>query len=112
MSAPASATAISSWGDLNDTTFCVGGVGPCPPAAAVASTSHGGEDGWRFTYALMAGLAYDLTKNFKLDLGYKYRHIDGGDMFGCDSPQTLRRHGSHGNIDTHEVRVGLRYELW
>ena len=83
----------------------------CTAVTAVDSTSHGGQDGWRFTYALMAGFAYDLSQNFKLDVGYKYRSIDGGDMFDWDSPQTLGD-GEHGNIDTHEVKVGLRYELW
>ena len=102
-----------SWDDLNDTTYCVdGGVNVCaPPGATVGSTSHQGENGWRFTYALMAGVAYDISKNFKLDVGYKYRSIDGGDMFGWDSSDEFGD-GSHGNIDTHEVRLGLRYELW
>ena len=102
-----------SWDDLNDTTYCVdGGVDVCvPPGATVGSTSHAGENGWRFTYALMAGVAYDISKNFKLDVGYKYRSIDGGDMFGWDSADEFGD-GSHGNIDTHEVRLGLRYELW
>jgi opacity protein-like surface antigen len=100
-----------SWHDLNDTTYCVDGGAVCASPDAVGSTSHGGDDGWRFTYALMAGFAYDITKNFKLDLGYKYRSIDGGDMFGWDSGDTFGD-GSHGNIDTHEVRLGLRYELW
>jgi opacity protein-like surface antigen len=103
-----------SWDSLRDSTYCVDGIGACsvPPAPnAVGSTSHSGDDGWRFTYALMAGFAYDITQNFKLDLGYKYRSIDGGDMFGWDSPQTFGD-GSHGSIDSHEVNVGLRYELW
>ena len=102
-----------SWDDLNDTTYCVpGGADLCvPPVGAVGSTSHTGENGWRFTYALMAGVAYDISKNFKLDVGYKYRSIDGGDMFGWDSSDEFGD-GSHGNIDTHEVRLGLRYELW
>ena len=101
-----------SWGNLNDTTYCVDGAVPCAAVTAVDSTCHhGGQDGWRFTYALMAGFAYDLSQNFKLDVGYKFRSIDGGDMFDWDSPQTLGD-GEHGNIDTHEVKVGLRYELW
>jgi opacity protein-like surface antigen len=100
-----------SWDDLNDTTYCVDGGAVCASPDAVGSTSHGGEDGWRFTYALMAGFAYDISKNFKLDVGYKYRNIDGGDMFGWGSADTFGD-GSHGNIETHEVRLGLRYELW
>lgn len=100
-----------SWDNLGDTTYCVeSGVDPCP-VGPVGSTSHGGKDGWAFTYALMAGVAYDISRNFKLDVGYKYRNIDGGDMFNWDSADTFGN-GSHGNIETHEVRVGLRYELW
>ncbi|MEP9386106.1 outer membrane protein [Mesorhizobium sp. KR9-304] len=100
-----------SWHDLNDRTYCVDGLALCASDDAVGSTSHGGEDGWRFTYALMAGVAYDISKNFKLDVGYKYRNIDGGDMFGWDSGDTFGD-GTYGNIETHEVRLGLRYELW
>ncbi len=100
------------WHGLDDTTYCVDGDADCTPTISpIATTGHGGTDGWRFTYALMAGVAYDISKNFKVDVGYKYRSIDGGDMFGWDSPQTLGD-GSHGNIDTHELKVGLRYELW
>ena len=36
----------------------------------------------------MAGLAYDVSQNLKLDLGYRYRHIDGGPMFAFD-PATI-----------------------
>ena len=106
-----------SWDGLNGSTFCVDGTAVCPaPGGIVGTDSHGGEDGWRFTYALMAGFAYDLTNNFKLDVGYKYRNIDGGDMFGWDSVSAglgaTGSQGSHDNIETHEVRLGLRYELW
>ena len=81
-----------SWSDLNDTTYCVRRSRPLRAAdGAVGSTGHAGEDGWRFTYALMAGVAYDLSNNFKLDVGYKYRSIDGGDMFGWDSAEHLWR---------------------
>jgi len=100
-----------SWKDLNDTTYCVDGGALCASDDAVGGSSHGGRDGWAFTYALMAGVAYDISKNFKLDVGYKYRNIDGGDMFGWDSSDEFGD-GSHGNIETHEVKVGLRYELW
>ena len=64
----------------------------------------------------MAGLAYDVTQNMKLDLGYRYRHIDGGSMFGFD-PATIAAgasgtQGEDPGFTSHEVRVGLRYELW
>jgi len=104
-----------SWSGLDDSVFCTDGIGACPATGAIDTTHHGGENGWRFTYALMAGVAYDLSQNFKVDVGYKYRHIDGGDMFkGDDNGGSggVNGPGSHGDIDQHEVRVGLRYEIW
>ena len=102
---------------LNSQSFCVDGVGVCPaPGGAVTSEQHGGGHDWRFTYALMAGFAYDISQNFKLDLGYKYRRINGGDMFGWDAASAALgaggNQGTHGDIDSHEFKVGLRYELW
>ena len=103
------------WDTMSDTTYCVGAA--CPGNSALfAQTTHDGEDSWRFTYALMAGMAYDLTDALKLDVGYRYRHIDGGDMFAFD-PVSIANgaggvQGEDPGIDTHEVRVGLRYALW
>ena len=103
---------LLQWGGLSDTSYCVdGAVTPCVSEASVGNTSRSGEDSWRLTYAVMAGVAYDVTRNIKLDMGYKYRSINGGDMFGWDSPQTAGN-GRHGDIQQHEVKVGLRYELW
>jgi opacity protein-like surface antigen len=106
-----------SWDGLDSSNFCVDDVALCPaPGGAVSSSDHGGLDDWRFTYAFMAGAAYDITQNLKLDLGYKYRRIDGGDMFGWDDfSDAAGASGNQGEDDgfsTHEVKVGLRYELW
>lgn len=79
------------WNDLVDTTN--GGVLP-------------GDANWRFTYALMAGASVDLTQNLKLDAGYRYRHINGGKMFG---PNYGLGDGYDKGMNIHDVRVGLRY---
>jgi len=105
-----------SWANLNSNSYCVDGAVLCsdiPASGVVDSASHSGEDGWRFTYALMAGVAYDLTRNFKLDVGYKYRQIDGGDMFAWASGSGASGvQGTSGDLTSHELKVGLRYELW
>ena len=79
--------------------------------------SHPGASGdWRFTWALMAGGAYELTDNLKLDVGYKYRRVEGGPMFGFSAAETgVGASGGKGRDDgfsQHEIRVGLRYDLW
>jgi opacity protein-like surface antigen len=64
----------------------------------------------------MAGLAYDITRDIKLDLGYRYRHIDGGPMFSFDPATAVTgasgTQGEFPDFDTHEVRVGVRYSIW
>lgn len=69
---------------------------------------HEGHSSWRFAYALMAGASYCLTDTTKLDVGYRFSHINGGRMFG------YRAGGGPGfddGINTHEVRAGLRYQF-
>ncbi|MBO9099506.1 MULTISPECIES: outer membrane protein [unclassified Rhizobium] len=86
-----------SWGDVRTTS-------------AAASTSISGDADWRFTYALMAGVAYQLSPNVKLDLGYRYSHVAGGDMFGSSAATTAA--GATGAMARQEIRVGLRVATW
>jgi len=50
---------------------------------------------YNLLYSLSAGFAYQLTENTKLDVGYQF--TDATDLKG---------------MDTHQVKVGLRYDLW
>ncbi len=75
------------------------------------SPMHRELDGdWRFAYALHAGVSYDLTQSLKLDVGYSYNHIAGGEMtgyeigFANDRPQSYDE-----GFDNHVIRAGLRY---
>lgn len=107
-----------SWDALNNTATCTQIVVVCPTAGgftgtAASSTStsvHGGTESWRFAYALHAGFSYDIAHNTKLDFGYTYSHITGGDMF-----QWLDGSGTQGyddGIDSHIIRAGIRYQIW
>jgi opacity protein-like surface antigen len=67
-----------------------------------------GRESWRFTYGLMAGTAIDINCKLKADVGYRYRHVDGGPMFG------RKLNGGPGRddgFDIHEARAGLRYSF-
>jgi opacity protein-like surface antigen len=108
---------LVKWDDLKDSTYCVDALAPCPgPDAFVGSATHKGKSSYRFTYALMGGLAYSISPNLKLDLSYKYTHIDGGDMFDWDSASSAAGasgiQGTDHGFSNHQVRLGLRYELW
>ncbi|MEZ5812496.1 MAG: outer membrane beta-barrel protein [Rhizobiaceae bacterium] len=106
--------ARARWDTLSDTSYCVGAG--CPANPLMGTTTHPGAGDWRFTYALMAGIAYDVSRNLKIDVGYKYRHINGGDMFLFDGVSAgagaIGIQGSDDGLTQHEVRVGVRYSLW
>lgn len=73
-----------------------------------ADCEWGGEGDWRFAYALMAGASIDVTCNLKADVGYRFRQIGSGEMFGIGSGGNSGNGRSKG-ITSHEVRVGGRY---
>ncbi|MEF2072813.1 outer membrane protein [Consotaella aegiceratis] len=55
---------------------------------------------WRFAYALMAGVAYDMTRNLTLDVGYRYLDVEEHDSDWGDA------------VQHHSVEANLRYSLW
>jgi len=89
------------WGKLKNTACATDGSG-CD------NVSHKGKDSWRFTYGLMVGTSIDINCQWKADVGYRYRNVDGGPMFG------RKFNGGPGHddgIDIHEVRSGIRYSF-
>lgn len=88
------------WKDLQNTSCADNGSG-CD-----ATVTHGGKGSWRFTYALMAGASVDITCNLKADIGYRFRHIEGGNMFGYASNGGP---GRDKGMYSHEARLGARY---
>lgn len=102
----------ANWGDATSAYTCAGAG--C--AAGTVMRTHQGIDSWRFTYALMAGFAYDITKNLKVDVGYMFRHVAGGSMFGFSAASQAAgaagAEASDPGFNQHQIKVGLRYELW
>jgi opacity protein-like surface antigen len=56
-----------------------------------------------FSFALMAGLAYDLAPHLKLDLGYRYLNMGGLSVVDSSGDVTRK------TLDAQEVRAGLRW---
>lgn len=89
------------WNKLRNSVDCA-----TPSDPGCAYTEHDGKGKWRATAALMAGATIDVTCNLKADVGYRFRYIDGGDMFGFASNGGP---GRDKGIYSHEARVGARY---
>ncbi|WP_047456843.1 outer membrane protein [Rhizobium rhizogenes] len=104
-----------SWSSVNAVGSCVDGTSNCGGGSSV-SARYPGDSDWRFTYALMAGVAYEVAPNVKLDLGYRFSHVAGGDMFGYSAADSAAGAGGtmgrDGALSRHEIRVGLRITTW
>ncbi len=104
-----------SWSSVNAIGSCVDGTSGCGGTASV-SARYPGDSDWRLTYALMAGVAYEVAPNIKIDLGYRFSHIAGGDMFGYSAADSAAGAGGtagrDGALSRHEIRVGLRITTW
>ena len=92
-----------SYDDFASNNYGVGGF--------TDSDTLAGVDSWRFAYALMAGVSYDLTQALKLDVGYRYLNIDDGEMFGANAAGGVVG-GSDNGFDRHTIQAGLRYSLF
>ncbi|MBZ7923166.1 porin family protein [Ensifer adhaerens] len=101
-----------NWDTAVESATCVAGGGAC--AGSPTAASYEGRDSWRFTYALMAGVSYDLSDQLKLDVGYRYSHIADGEMFGFGAEALVGATGDKGfddGLSRHEIRAGLRFSF-
>jgi opacity protein-like surface antigen len=66
---------------------------------------------WRVAYSLTAGVAYQLSKNLLLDTSYRFTSIGGGTgsiPYGPTPGSSIAQDG----FGLHQVKMGLRYEIW
>lgn len=110
--------ALVRWDDYNSQPFCAldpgetcagathsGGLTQEILASGGALTSHGRSTAASFS--LMAGADYRLTESLTIDAGYRYtRLVDVG--LNSDSSDLANIDG----LNVHQVRLGLRYEVW
>ena len=75
-----------------------------------------GADETNFAWALMAGVSKDLGHGFNMDLGYRYLNMGGAhtgniidDATGAEIPDT---DPIVDDLTAHELRVGLRYDIF
>lgn len=61
-----------------------------------------------FAWQASAGAAIRLSERMSLDVGYSFTHIGTGDDLNFSGNTSSDKNG----LSVHEVRAGLRYELW
>jgi opacity protein-like surface antigen len=64
---------------------------------------------WHFAWAVHAGVAYEITKNFKIELAYRYLNLgsitDTIDCVGGCSADSYK----FSNLYSHDIKLGLRW---
>jgi opacity protein-like surface antigen len=78
------------------------------PADADAATALS-KTKYSWAYTLNAGVAYQISKNVSVDLGYQYMSAPDAEYARLDGPGT---YSVHKGVDNHQIKVGLRYDLW
>lgn len=73
---------------------------PGPVTSSVDDTQY------KVAYSLAAGVSYRVSKNTSVDVGYHYLAAPGLEYVDTDTLTTKK------GVDYHQVRVGLRYDLW
>jgi opacity protein-like surface antigen len=73
---------------------------------------------WNLAWAFHAGLAYNVTNNFKMELAYRYLNM--GDVqtgivdcaaVGCTNTGGPRAYYTLTNFDSHDIKLGMRWML-
>jgi opacity protein-like surface antigen len=80
------------------------------PTMAYANSPHK----WNFAWALHAGLAYDVTPNFTVELAYRYLNMgDGksGDIIAFDGTNDIDNPMHFKKLTSHDIKFGVRWAL-
>jgi opacity protein-like surface antigen len=88
------------------------GVGTTGDPAIAYGAAH---DEWNFAWALYAGLGFEVTDAFTIELAYRYLDMgDGqtGDLIAYDGTNTIDNPMIFEDITSHDLRVGFRYAFW
>jgi opacity protein-like surface antigen len=71
-------------------------------------------DEWNLAWAVYAGLGFDVTDNFTMELAYRYLDMgDGasGNLVAYDGTDNFDNPMEFNDITSHDVKVGFRYKF-
>ena len=86
---------------------CGGAFGGAQGAATETTLTRDTES-WEFAYQLSAGTGIRLDERTQLDVGYSFLSVANGDEITYSDGTAVNEDG----FTVHQVKVGIRYELW
>jgi opacity protein-like surface antigen len=69
---------------------------------------------WNFAWALHAGVAYKISKNFTMEFAYRYVDLgdaESGDIYTYNGINAINNPMHFEHITSHDFRIGLRFNL-
>ncbi|EAS50768.1 putative outer surface protein [Aurantimonas manganoxydans SI85-9A1] len=102
--------------DVNVSDGCTLAGAACVGSFYNSEGAYDGGSSWRFAYSLMAGVSYDISRNLKVDLGYRFLDVDGGDAYSYSGDVAangqLGLSAEDDGFQRHSVQAAIRYLLW
>ena len=77
--------------------------------ATSGGVTEGGDRSYNVGYALMAGIAANLSESMLFDVGYRFANLGSFDQDGRFSNGTTAAATSYDDLLSHEIRAGLRF---
>ncbi len=75
-------------------------------------STYNGDGKFNFAWALMAGASYAVDQQVSIDVGYRYINLGDAQSGVIVASDTTTTRINYNDIDAHEIRVGLRYNLY
>jgi opacity protein-like surface antigen len=98
---------------LSDTGINTNGFG-----ASAFGFAANDQTNWSFAWALHAGVAYNVTQNFKMELAYRYLNMGSANTAevqcganGCGNGSGPRAFYTLRDMDSHDIKFGMRWML-
>jgi opacity protein-like surface antigen len=87
-------------------------VTPLTPGLGSSAFGVGRDESkWSFAWALYAGVAYNVTKSFKIDFTYRYMDLGSArEIINCAGPCGQTFTHDFKNLSSHDFMVGFRWE--
>jgi opacity protein-like surface antigen len=100
------------WSQVTMHSFRDAGIDPAFGAPTMATANAASKS--NLAWALHAGLAYEVTKSFTVELAYRYVNLgDGitGDIIAYDGTNNFNNPMHFKDITSHDVKFGMRWML-
>jgi opacity protein-like surface antigen len=87
----------------------------CTVCGTTGSVAFGDDQSkWNFAWALHAGVGYKVSKNFTIELAYRYVDLgnaQSGDLYDYFGTNNINNPMEFNHLTSHDIKLGLRFNF-